>query len=233
MLIDDSRGAKAKAKAASSIYLSEKRGKVAKSGSKGKKSKSKAKGRPRFTAYMLWAKANRHQVLQEAPNMDFAAISKRLGDIWSNSVPMSEKWTWKRKANQLSLKTARQQQRLAQMEAAASAKKPAGHRNVSGTGRSLPQSSPTEMFKVNGTEPLDCAAHLKLLGESLSVIGKRLTEHEGQIAVSGSLSVLLDSLLCSMAPLLCLTQQIPEFNGVPEETLVQMLDNIAYIMPGL
>ena len=30
-----------------------------------------------------------------------------------------------------------------------------------------------------------------LLGESLSVIGQRLTEHKGQIAVSGSLSVLL------------------------------------------
>ena len=30
-----------------------------------------------------------------------------------------------------------------------------------------------------GTEPLDCAAHLKLLGESLSIIGERLTEHEG------------------------------------------------------
>ena len=65
------------------------------------------------------------------------------------------------------------------------------------------------------------------------MIGERLMEHEGQIAgvllkisermlchvakrppqhtkcatsVSGSLSVLLDSLLCAMGPLLCLTQ---------------------------
>ena len=38
-----------------------------------------------------------------------------------------------------------------------------------------------------GPGPVDVAAHLTLLGESLSVIGERLTEHEGQIAVSGSL----------------------------------------------
>ena len=35
--------------------------------------------------------------------------------------------------------------------------------------------------------PVDVAAHLTLLGESLSVIGERLTEHEGQIAVSGNI----------------------------------------------
>ena len=85
--------------------------------------------------------------------------------------------------------------------------------------------------QVTGTSPLDTAAHLKLLGESLSVIGDRLKDHEGktvpkgltrlfvrvffktfllsgQIAVSGSLSVLLDSLLCAMGPLMCCTQQV-------------------------
>ena len=35
-------------------------------------------------------------------------------------------------------------------------------------------------FQLVGTQPLDTAAHLKLLGESLSVIGERLTEHEGE-----------------------------------------------------
>ena len=49
--------------------------------------------------------------------------------------------------------------------------------------------------KSLSVEAIDIAAHLKLLGESLSVIGERLQEHEGQIAVSGSLSVLLDSLV--------------------------------------
>ena len=90
------------------------------------------------------------------------------------------------------------------------------------------------LYKVTGIEPIDAAAHLKLLGESLSVIGQRLTEHKGQIAVSGSLSVLLDSLLCAMGPLVCLTKQVPELQGaVPQEKLNRILDNIAYVMPGL
>merc|ERR1719339_646177 len=82
-------------------------------------------------------------------------------------------------------------------------------------------------------QTLELAAHLTLLGESLSVIGGRLREHEGQIAVSGSLSVLLDSLLCSLGPLLCLTQAVPELNGADDATLKTVLDNVAFIMPGL
>ncbi|XP_017486740.1 PREDICTED: FACT complex subunit SSRP1 [Rhagoletis zephyria] len=84
-------------------------------------------------------------------------------------------------------------------------------------------------------EPIDTAAHLKLLGESLTIIGERLKEHEGQIAVSGSLSVLLDSLLCSLGPLLCLTTRIPGLEKKPQlsENLSVTLDNIAYVMPGL
>ncbi|XP_073843188.1 uncharacterized protein [Musca autumnalis] len=84
-------------------------------------------------------------------------------------------------------------------------------------------------------EPIDAAAHLKLLGESLTIIGERLKDHEGQIAVSGSLSVLLDSLLCSLGPLLCLTTCLP---GLEKKTklktnLAVTLDNIAYVLPGL
>ena len=82
-------------------------------------------------------------------------------------------------------------------------------------------------------DTMDMAAHLALLGESLSIIGERLREHEGQIAVSGSLSVLLDSLLCSLGPLVCLTQHLPELNGAHPDTLSSILDNVAYIMPGL
>lgn len=54
---------------------------------------------------------------------------------------------------------------------------------------------------------------------------------QGQIAVSGSLSVLLDSLLCSVGPLVCLSQQVPELNS--ELDFNDLLDNIAYVMPGL
>ena len=79
------------------------------------------------------------------------------------------------------------------------------------------------------TPPIDLAAHLTLLGESLQIIGGRLHEHEGQIAVSGSMSVLLDSLLCAMGPLVCLTQMVPELNGANQDILNQILENVAFI----
>ncbi|XP_043086788.1 HMG domain-containing protein 4-like [Puntigrus tetrazona] len=82
-------------------------------------------------------------------------------------------------------------------------------------------------------DPIDAAAHLQLLGESLSLIGRRLQETEGMVTVSGSLSVLLDSVLCALGPLACLTAQVPELNGCPHHVLSNTLDNIAYVMPGL
>ncbi|XP_062852995.1 HMG box-containing protein 4-like isoform X3 [Trichomycterus rosablanca] len=82
-------------------------------------------------------------------------------------------------------------------------------------------------------DPIDAAAHLQLLGESLSLIGRRLQETEGMVTVSGSLSVLLDSVLCALGPLACLTAQVPELNGCPSHILSNTLDNIAYVMPGL
>ncbi|XP_037938888.1 HMG box-containing protein 4-like [Teleopsis dalmanni] len=93
----------------------------------------------------------------------------------------------------------------------------------------------SKIIPLSSIEPIDTAAHLKLLGESLTIIGERLKEHEGQIAVSGSLSVLLDSLLCSLGPLLCLTTKIPglEHKSQLSENLSSTLDNIAYVMPGL
>uniref|UniRef100_A0A182NIF1 HMG box domain-containing protein n=1 Tax=Anopheles dirus TaxID=7168 RepID=A0A182NIF1_9DIPT len=84
--------------------------------------------------------------------------------------------------------------------------------------------------------PTDVAAHLSLLGDSLTIIGERLKEHEGQITVSGSLSVLLDSLICSLGPLMCLTLQIPGMERNSDhlrELFRSTLDNIAYVMPGL
>uniref|UniRef100_A0A182JZ99 HMG box domain-containing protein n=1 Tax=Anopheles christyi TaxID=43041 RepID=A0A182JZ99_9DIPT len=90
--------------------------------------------------------------------------------------------------------------------------------------------------KPAGCMPNDVAAHLSLLGDSLTIIGERLKEHEGQITVSGSLSVLLDSLICSLGPLMCLTLQIPGLDRNSDhlrELFRNTLDNIAYVMPGL
>ena len=53
--------------------------------SSSKKSTRKDKGKPRFTAYMLWAKANRDKVTKEInaaqghqQTIDFNAVTKRL-----------------------------------------------------------------------------------------------------------------------------------------------------------
>lgn len=58
---------------------------------------------------------------------------------------------------------------------------------------------------------------------------------KGQINVSGTLSVLLDSILCSMGPLMVLTKAIPTVRNDAElnRNLSNTIDNISYIMPGL
>ncbi|XP_033185293.1 uncharacterized protein LOC117154428 isoform X2 [Bombus vancouverensis nearcticus] len=232
------------------------------------KAQRKDKGKTRFTAYMLWAKEIRQELLEQCPYMDFAAISKRLGELWA-TVPNLEKYNWRRRAKRLAAKPhslpASKDEPVWKMPPPASRKKfinkigngkeqkPATSKKTIQLGLpsvvgNVPVSPPsnrtgkdlvnepmigTGMYKVVGTQPIDVAAHLKLLGESLTIIGERLKEHDGQIAVSGSLSVLLDSLLCALGPLICLTQQVPETNGAKHETLSQMLDNIAYLMPGL
>ncbi|XP_041452131.1 uncharacterized protein LOC111074369 [Drosophila obscura] len=101
-----------------------------------------------------------------------------------------------------------------------------------GTGSQREYQLPSEKSNIAA---IDAAAHLKLLGESLTVIGERLKKHNGHVALSGSLSVLLDSLLCSMGPLLCMTTQIPGLENKPQlrNNLANTLDNIAYVMPGL
>ncbi|XP_035493030.1 uncharacterized protein LOC118312497 isoform X3 [Scophthalmus maximus] len=82
-------------------------------------------------------------------------------------------------------------------------------------------------------DPVCAAAHLHLLGESLSLIGHHLQQTDKMVCVSSSLSLLLDSLLCALAPITCLTAQIPELRSCTQHTLASTLENIAYVMPGL
>lgn len=280
------------------------------------KAQRKDKGKTRFTAYMLWAKEVRQEILRANPDTDFATISKRLGELWA-TVPNNEKYAWKRRAKRVALSKpgsdGSAQNSVTQGAGGSSQQTEGGRWRTSGsrskfinragggsslsgaaTGAAARQDSGTTggvmsvgsatgsgsrgsggtsassgssrhqqhqqvaesktgaaaggsggrglvaepavgpgLYKVVGTQPVDVAAHLKLLGESLGIIGERLKEHEGQIAVSGSLSVLLDSLLCALGPLICLTRQLPETNSCPPEMLSKLLDNIAYFMPGL
>lgn len=185
------------------------------------------RGAHRLTAFLLFAKKTRPKVLEANPGLDFSSLNQKLRELWS-SLPNSDKAIWKRKLNRIGMEShSNQQHRMTKLVS----------RYPHARGPMMVSDQMTNnsgLYKVTGIEPIDAAAHLKLLGESLSVIGQRLTEHKGQIAVSGSLSVLLDSLLCAMGPLVCLTKQVPELqDAVPQEKLNRILDNIAYVMPGL
>lgn len=236
----------------------------------------KDKGKSRFTAYMLWAKEVRQDMMYSHPELDFSSISKRLGEMWAN-VPSGEKYNWKRRAKRLAakgktlgmglkpvakrgdaiatlstkfinkdvtnknLKSQLESSDASSLVAAPAAAKIrhqiAAPSNSSST--SSTKTSPTGsagIYRITGQQPADIAAYLKLLGDNLTIIGERLKEHEGQITVSGSLSVLLDSILCSIGPLMCLTSHIPnlgEQSDATKEHLANILDNIAYVMPGL
>ncbi|XP_023330322.1 HMG domain-containing protein 4 [Eurytemora carolleeae] len=177
---------------------------------------------PRISPFLLWAKHTKPELVRQNPGVPVSQIRLKLTELW-RSVPKVEKIAWGKKLKRLISKTSPQKVGLMSSPAAI-LKSPLG--------------SPQLDIKLNTgkapeSEPVYIASHLKLLGESLSIIGERLTEHEGQIAVSGSLSVLLDSLLCAMGPLMCLTQRVPELNGADPNLLAQTLDNVAYIMPGL
>lgn len=222
----------------------EKKPKKSKKAMKDDPDKPPKKRRP-LTAYMLWCNANRSKVAAETPKQDFAQICRRLGEIWQ-SLSDKEKMSWKQKAKKAAgkgstlIRTGKGSSKTVSNAAPAPAtstlpialaKSPST--SVTKAVKSLTDDLTVSPVKGLGIEPVDAAAHLKLLGESLSIIGMRLQEHKGMIAVQGSLSVLLDSMLCAFSPLMCLTAALPEINGCPRATLAKTLDNIAYIMPGL
>lgn len=212
---------------------------------------SKKKRAP--TAYMLWCSANRPRLVNDNPGIDFSTVSKTLGEMWSN-LSEKDKMVWKRKAKKAAGKgstlittgktgapkipgqqtvTTARQMAVASQKSEKSNPALAQALLTAKTVKQQPVDDIATPVKGFGMEPLDVAAHLKIVGESLSIIGMKLQEHRGLIAVQGSLSVLLDSLLCTVAPLMCLTAVLPETNGLPQETHMKNLDNIAYIMPGL
>nr|XP_014436548.1 HMG domain-containing protein 4 isoform X2 [Pelodiscus sinensis] len=165
-----------------------------------------------MSAYQVFCKEYRVTIVAEHPGIDFGELSKKLAEVWKQ-LPEKDKLVWKQKAQYLQHKQNKAEATTVKRKAASSEGAP--------------------KVKASPADPIDVAAHLQLLGESLSLIGHRLQETEGMVAVSGSLSVLLDSIICALGPLACLTTQLPELNGCPKQVLSNTLDNIAYIMPGL
>lgn len=148
---------------------------------------------------MLWAKDVRQQMLSIHPDLDFATISRKLGEMWAN-VPSNEKYNWRRRAKRLSSKGKDKVLNKSANQAAVPSSKFI-NRNTTPTTKTKPKRTPTKNVqsaspdisndvKVSptssnvaykskpGIQPADVAAHLQLLGESLTIIGERLKEHE-------------------------------------------------------
>ncbi|KAM4721940.1 HMG domain-containing protein 4 isoform 2-T3 [Rhinophrynus dorsalis] len=190
-----------------------------------------------MSAYQVFSKEYRVSIVAEHPGIDFGELSKKLAEVWKQ-LPEKDKLVWKQKAQYLQHKQNKAEATTVKRKSSSSE---AASRSKGSSGLSSPhKKSPSSVLsfssspaKVPDTEPIDVAAHLQLLGESLSLIGHRLQETEGMVAVSGSLSVLLDSILCALGPLVCLTSHVPQLNACPKQVLSNTLDNIAYVMPGL
>nr|XP_032833800.1 HMG domain-containing protein 4 isoform X3 [Petromyzon marinus] len=183
------------------------------------------------TAYHLWSKEYRHVIIAESPGMDFGEISKKLGDVWKR-LPEKEKLVWKQKQQYLQHKQNKAEATTVRRKGGDLLEPDLPRPKASG-GSHKKGLSGSPKPRALDMEAVDVAAHLQLLGESLSLIGHRLQETEGMVAVSGGLSVMLDSLLCALGPLACLTAQVDEINGCSRLVLANTLDNIAYVMPGL
>ncbi|XP_062264383.1 HMG domain-containing protein 4a [Platichthys flesus] len=185
------------------------------------------------TAYQVFCKEYRVNINAEQPGLVFGELSKRLAEVWK-AMPEKDKLVWRQKAQYLQHKQNKAEATTIKHKSSTESKSKVV---ATGTGIVSPSRAPGNLSlspaRIPEVDPIDAAAHLQLLGESLSLIGHRLQETEGMVAVSGSLSVLLDSILCALGPLTCLTAQIPQLNGCPRNVLSNTLDNIAYIMPGL
>ncbi|CAL8286074.1 unnamed protein product [Boreogadus saida] len=208
---------------------------------KEKEKHGKDKDKPKkknTTAYQVFCKEYRVNINAEQPGLVFGELSKRLAEVWK-AMPEKDKLVWRQKAQYLQHKQNKAEATTVKRSASTDTKSRGALKSAGGAAGlgSPPRGSAAGLSlspaRIPEVDPIDAAAHLQLLGESLSLIGHRLQETEGMVAVSGSLSVLLDSILCALGPLTCLTAQIPQLNGCPRNVLSNTLDNVAYIMPGL
>ncbi|XP_060757653.1 HMG domain-containing protein 4a isoform X2 [Neoarius graeffei] len=214
----------------SDVMMVKKKKKEEKEKDKHDKDKKKKKS---TTAYQVFCKEYRANINAEQPGLVFGELSKKLAEVWKH-LPEKEKQVWKQKAQYLQHKQIKAEATTVKQKTSSTENKIKSSSKVVGMGAGLTTPSRSSLtIRLPEVDPIDAAAHLQLLGESLSLIGHRLQETEGMVAVSGSLSVLLDSILCALGPLTCLTAQVPQLNGCPRSVLSNTLDNIAYIMPGL
>lgn len=97
--------------------------------------------------------------------------------------------------------------------------------------KSLKNEEKVEEF-VQDCKPIDIAAHFALLSDSLASIGNKLKEPQDETNNNYNVTdTLLDSLLCSLGSLLCLTSEVDALNGCPKDMLIRILDNTSLLIP--
>lgn len=211
------------------------------SGGKASKKSKKLSGekskKPAITGYTLWTKENRVKIQQENPEMDFPAVSRRLGEIW-RSVSNNEKLHWKVKAQKLAGKMSSTGPVTPEPPLAPALSIPPAVRQPSPKQKAQLSPAPQLTELTNSVEnkmkniPMTVATHLRVLGESMSSIGHKLSQSDSQ-NLANPLSDLLDSFLCSLNSLMFLTCVDPKLNGCPVSTHLRAMENISYIMPGV
>lgn len=217
---------KAEQKAASALSKE----KAAKSGAKAKRNRMP-------TAYTMWCNSYRAKLQAQCPGMRFGAMNKKLGEVWW-SIPLKEKNQWKRRAKRLATHGA--PKNLDSMKYLGSKAIVSLQRNnipITPVAKSEPVSRlanvPTPVYKITQTEPIDIAAYLQVMGDSLFTIGTGLAKR-GDAKVQGSLTMLLDSFLSGVSSLLALTQQVPELDGdIEAATHQQRMADVAHFIPNL
>jgi len=180
------------------------------------KSAKKEKTKRKVSAYLLYSRHMRPSVTKENPELKMIEVTSKLAKMW-NQLDDNDKEYWKsREVEENSKVVVEKKKRKKKKKVLAP----------------LPPDGPPEA--------LDLAAHLKLLGDSITKMGEitgELAERGdadySELTVSALLTNLLNCLLCASAPLLYLTSHVEQLNVIPEEKQIKMLDNIAYIMPGL
>lgn len=192
------------------------------------------------TGYTLWTKENRPKIQQEHPEMDFASVSRRLGEIWQG-LSNNEKLHWKVKAQKLAGKMSSTGPTVAEAVSPAIFTSPTIRQPTPKQRQTLHNPPLPQLAELPATNtenkmrniPMLVATHLKVLGESMSSIGYKLSHQDTQQDISGPMSDLLDSLLCSLNSLMLLTSMDQKLNGCSISTHSRAMENTAYIMPGI
>jgi len=205
--------------------------------------KKKERKTQTLTAYLLFCRKYRPQVVFENPYIGFSEISKKLAQMWKEA-PEKEKDVYKKqleehraKVNASIRKETSKKLKTTKQDGQVSPEKCEKGQPSAGRVSSREYQIAPQKYSVGNLEPVDMGAHLQLLGESLMLVGtalrRQILSKSSDLKVYGSLSVLLDSSLCAMAPLLFLTSFVPQLDVIPPAVKANTLDSIAYILPGL